>query len=153
MHDIFAYCISAHCSIMPTDLRIDEHPSCYLTFVQVGGVVDVIKRGCKLHTIATPIMGQDMLQDQPSNSNNEITYNVNNFTCIHDIENDYETNCICKTDYCNNDHFPLPTPPRPEILDTGYKLVVDEVNRSIRQLRSDMKRTILEEIRKASLCN
>ena len=79
---------------------------------------------------------------------NQVTYNVNNFTCKHDLENDYETSCTCKTDFCNDNSLPLPTPLKRKMTDERNKFVIDEVNRSIRQLRSDIKRTIEEEFKK-----
>ena len=136
----------------PDHLRIDEHPACSVAFVQVGGEIDVIKRGCTIQTIATPSMSQEIFSDN-MNVVHQLIYKMDNFTCKQDIDNDYETNCICSNDFCNHSRFPLPIPPKPPIVDPGYKLIVDELNRSIRQLRSDIKRTISEEVQKALICN
>ena len=135
----------------PDELGIDEYHACSVAFVQVGGEVDVIKRGCTTQTIATPSMSQEIFSEN-MNVVQQLTYHLNNFTCKQDIDNDYETNCICSTDFCNS-RFPLPIQPKPPIFDLGHKVIVDELNRSIRQLRSDIKRTISEEVRKALICN
>ena len=145
-------CITDHCLMSPEDLRIDEHPSCSLTFIQVGGEIDVIKRGCVIQTVDTPTMGQEIFAENLT-VRQQRTYTVNNFTCKQDIDNDYETNCICKNNFCNHSRFPLPIQTKPPVVDQGYKQIVDEVNRSIRQLRSDIKRTIAEEVQKAIICN
>ena len=146
------YFLIGHCKVIPNDLRIDEHPSCYLSFVQVGGDVDVVRRGCTVQTVETPILGQDILDDE-FKIKQHMTYNSYNFTCKHDIDNDYFTSCVCHSNFCNHANFPTPILPKPSIIDPGYKQIVDEVNRSIRQLRSDIKRTLSEEIEKAMKCN
>ena len=114
--------------------------------------MDVVSRGCNILTISPTIMSQAPL---PENVNNEnfISYEINNFTCKHDIDNDYETTCTCKSDYCNDGRYPLPTPPKPHTLDHSYNMIVDEVKKSIRQLRSDIKRTLSEEIKKSLSCS
>ena len=133
-------------------MRINEHPSCYLSFVQVAGDIDVVQRGCTVQTVATPVMGQNSM-DEEFSVTPYIKYTVNNFTCKHDIDNDYFTSCICNSDFCNHPNIPIPIVSKPPISDPVYKQVVDEVNRSIRQLRSDIKRSVSEEIEKAMKCN
>ena len=137
---------------MLDDLFVDEHPSCFLTFVQVGGEIDVIKRGCAIEIAETPVVGQQRVSEN-LDIKNQVEYDISNFTCKHDLVNDYETVCTCKTDFCNDSRLPLPTPPKPRIIDDRYRMVIDEVNRSIRQLRSDIKRTISEEVGKLRSCN
>ena len=144
--------LSGHCKVVPDDLRINEHPSCYLSFVRVAGDVDIVRRGCTIQTVATPIVGQDIL-DEESSIKPKLTYNVNNFTCKHDIDNDYYTSCVCQSNFCNHPNIPTPIISKPSVLDASYKQVVDEVNRSIRQLRSDIKRSLSEEVLKAIKCN
>ena len=151
LYSIVACCPTAHCIMAPDNLRVDENPACSVAFVQVGGEIDVISRGCTIQTIATPSMSQEGFSEN-MNVVKQLTYHLNNFTCKQDIDNDYETNCICSTDFCNS-RFPLPIKPKPPIFDLGHKLIVDELNRSIRQLRSDIKRTIAEEVQKAIICN
>ena len=133
-------------------MRIDEHPSCYLSFVQVAGDIDVVRRGCTVQTVATPVMGQDISEDELKHT--QLTkYTMNNFTCQHEIDNDYFTSCICNSNFCNHPNIPIPTISRPQIADPVYKQVLDEVNRSIRQLRSDIKQSLSEEIERALKCN
>ena len=138
---------SGHCKVIPDDLRINEHPSCFLSFVRVAGDVDIVRRGCTIQTVATPIVGQDILDEQ-SSIKPQVTYNMNNFTCKHDIDNDYYTSCECQSNFCNHPNIPTPIISKPSFLDPSYQQVVDEVNRSIRQLRSDIKRSLSEEIQK-----
>ena len=124
----------------------------------MAGDIDVISRGCKMLTVPTPTIGDEELSEEENNLNNENSFKSNHFSCKHAIGDDYETTCTCTEEYCNDKRYPTPTkvsPMKGQILGGGdsFELLADELNKSIRQLRADIKRTIKEEVRKANLCN
>jgi hypothetical protein len=111
-----------NCNANIGDLSVKEKWGCKTTYTIVAGQYEVIEKDC----IAVPF--------------NKITLNDQVVNCTSLDESDYEVQCLCYNESGCNQHNEAKV--EALIRATNNDPVLAELNKSIRQLRADLKRTI-----------
>lgn len=149
------------CNVIPVDLKEDESPSCAVSRTSVAGEHGIVWMGCAIRSDGIAVVeGSRPAEDEPFSNPKLRPLSImapdfshfkpwpqgsNGFPgwqCWTD-RNEYETVCSCNPldhDKCNRQP---PNPPA-DRFKTG---TADSIDKSIRQLRIDLKRTISDEIK------